>query len=466
MKNFINEDFILENDIAKGLYNKYSKDLPIIDFHNHLSPKEIAEDRQFENMTQIWLAGDHYKWRLMRANGIDEKYITGEGSDEEKFMAFARTMEIAYRSPIYHWVQMELKFIFGIEELLTEKSAPAIYKKCNEMLNTPEFSTRGVLKKWGVESMCTTDDPIDTLEYHIKANADDFGIKILPTWRPDKAIKIELGQDFITYVKKLSEVSETDINKFSDFLSAIKIRQKFFIENGCVVSDHGIDVFFAEDYTKAEIEDIFTKGLNGQTLTKVEVLKFKSAMMYELAVMNHEAGWVQQMHYGPIRNNNDRMYKVLGPDTGFDSMGDENVALSMAKFFNRLDTEGKLTKTVVYNINPKDNDMVATMIGNYQDGSVFGKMQFGSAWWFCDTKSGMEAQLDALSNHGLLATFIGMLTDSRSILSFARHDYFRRILCNMFGKDMEKGLVPMETETVGKIISNISYYNSKKYFEL
>ncbi|MEA4948190.1 MAG: glucuronate isomerase [Petrimonas sp.] len=467
MKKFIHKNFLLQTDAARELYHEHAKKQPIIDYHCHLDPSHIAADRKFDNLGQIWLEGDHYKWRAMRTNGIDERYCTGKDtSDWEKFEKWAETVPYTMRNPLYHWTHLELKTAFDVDELLNPKTAKKIYDICTEKLRTPEFSARGLMKKYNVEVVCTTDDPADTLEHHISLRDEGFGIKVLPTWRPDKAMAVEKPTGYRTYLEKLSEISGITILKFNDLIEALRNRHDFFASVGCKLSDHGVEEFYAEHYTQAEIENIFDKVYGGNELSKEEVLKFKSAMLYEGAVMDWEKGWTQQFHYGAIRNNNTRLFNQLGPDTGFDSIGDFNVAKTMSRFFDQLDKSNKLTKTIIYNLNPRDNDMLATMIGNFQDGSVAGKMQFGSGWWFLDQKAGMEAQMNSLSNLGLLSRFVGMLTDSRSFLSYPRHEYFRRILCNLIGNDIENGLLPKsEMEFLGQMVENISYHNAKKFFD-
>ena len=467
MKQFIHKDFLLQTDAARELYHEHAQKQPIIDYHCHLDPAHIAADRKFDNLGQIWLEGDHYKWRAMRSNGIDERYCTGKDtSDWEKFEKWAETVPYTMRNPLYHWTHLELKTAFGVEELLNPESAGRIYGTCTEKLRTPEFSARGLMKRYNVEVVCTTDDPTDTLEHHIALKNEGFEIKVLPTWRPDKAMAVENPAEYRAYLEKLSEASGITILKFNHLIEALRNRHNFFASAGCKLSDHGIEEFYAEPYTTAEIESIFDKVYGGNELSKEEVLKFKSAMLHEGAVMDWEKGWTQQFHYGAIRNNNTRLLNRLGPDTGFDSIGDFNVAKAMSRFFDRLDKSDKLAKTIIYNLNPKDNDMLATMIGNFQDGSVAGKMQFGSGWWFLDQKTGMEAQMNSLSNLGLLSRFVGMLTDSRSFLSYPRHEYFRRILCNLIGNDIENGLLPKsEMGFLGQMVENISYYNAKKFFD-
>ena len=467
MEKFIHDDFLLQNDAAKQLYHEHAKKQPIIDYHCHLIPEYIAKDHKFDNLSQIWLEGDHYKWRAMRTNGIDEKYCTGkETSDWEKFEKWAETVPNTMRNPLYHWTHLELKTAFGVEKLLNPDTAKEIYEVCTEKLRTPEYSARGLMKKYNVEVVCTTDDPADSLEHHIALKNEGFDIKVLPTWRPDKAMAVENPAEYRAYVEKLAEVSGVTINKFADLIDALRNRHDFFASIGCKLSDHGIEEFYAEEYTQSEIDAIFDKGYGGKELTQKEVVKFKSAMLYEGAIMDWEKGWTQQFHYGAIRNNNTRLFNKLGPDTGFDSIGDFTVAKAMSRFFDQLDKDNRLAKTIIYNLNPRDNDMIATMIGNFQDGSVAGKMQFGSGWWFLDQKTGMEAQLNSLSNLGLLSRFVGMLTDSRSFLSYPRHEYFRRILCNLIGDDIEKGLLPAsEMKFIGEMVENISYNNAKNFFK-
>ncbi len=466
MKSFIHEDFLLQTDAAKELYHEHAKMQPIIDYHCHLNPEYIAKDHAFDNLGQIWLEGDHYKWRAMRTNGVEERYCTGKDtSDWEKFEKWAETVPYTMRNPLYHWTHLELKTAFGVDKLLKPETAKEIFDKCTEQLRTPEFSARGLMKKFKVEVVCTTDDPADSLEHHLALKEEQFEIKVLPTWRPDKAMAVENPQEYRAYLEKLSDVSGVTINRFSDLIEALRKRHDFFAGVGCKLSDHGIEEFYAEPYTQAEIEQIFNKVYGGKELVREEILKFKSAMLYEGAIMDWEKGWTQQFHYGAIRNNNTRLFKQLGPDTGFDSIGDFNVAKAMSRFFDQLDKDNRLAKTIIYNLNPRDNDLIATMIGNFQDGSVAGKIQFGSGWWFLDQKTGMEAQMNSLSNLGLLSRFVGMLTDSRSFLSYPRHEYFRRILCNLIGNDVEQGLLPAsEMKFLGEMVEDISYNNAKQFF--
>ena len=466
MKNFLDKNFILQTETAQKLYHEHASKQPIIDYHCHLVPSMVANDHQFKTLTEAWLGGDHYKWRAMRTNGIKEEYITGKNtSDWEKFEKWAETVPYTMRNPLYHWTHLELKTAFGIDKLLSPATAREIYDECTAKLQTPEYSARNLMRKYYVEAVCTTDDPIDTLEHHIKTRQDGFEIKMLPTWRPDKAMAVESSANFRNYVEQLAKISEISISTFEDMILALRKRQDFFAEQGCKLSDHGIEEFYAEDYTDTEIKEIFNKVFAGNELSHTEILKFKSAMMVIFAEMDWEKGWTQQFHYGTIRNNNSRLFNQLGPDTGFDSIGTFNTAKALSKFLNRLDSQNKLTKTILYNLNPADNEMIATMIGNFQDGSVAGKIQFGSGWWFLDQKDGMEKQLNSLSVLGLLSRFVGMLTDSRSFLSYPRHEYFRRTLCNLIGNDVENGLLPhQEMKFIGKMVEDISYNNAKTFF--
>ncbi len=466
MKKFNSENFLLANDTAVTLYHEFAEHQPIIDYHCHLSPKEIAEDKRWDNMSQIWLYGDHYKWRAMRANGINEKYITGSASDWEKFQAWSKTVPKTLRNPLYHWTHMELEKPFGITDtLLSESTAKNVWDHCNALLKTDDFSCRGIMKQANVELVVTTDDPTDTLEYHKQIKADErFSIQVLPAFRPDKAMSPENPMLFKAYVEKIGETAGMSIVNFMDFIEAITKRHSYFHENGCRVSDHGIEMAYAEDYSSTEIQTIFATVMSGKNLSPDEIRKFKSAMVYQFGVMDHERGWVQQFHLGALRNVNSRMFRTLGPDTGYDVIGDFEIARPVARLLDKLDSENRLAKTILYNLNPRDNDLIASLIGAFQDGTSAGKIQFGSAWWFLDQKDGIEKQLNSLSNMGLLSQFIGMLTDSRSFLSYPRHDYFRRILCNILGTEMENGMIPNDRTLVGGMISDISYNNVKKYF--
>ncbi|WP_026933054.1 glucuronate isomerase [Christiangramia echinicola] len=462
-KTFIKDNFLLQNKYSEELYEKYAAKQPIIDYHNHLPPKDIAEDRHFENITQVWLNGDHYKWRAMRTMGVDEKFITGDASDKEKFLAWAKTVPHTLRNPLYHWTHLELKRYFGIDELLNEDSAERIYDEVNRQLQLPENSCRGLLKKMNVKTLCTTEDPVDTLEYHQQLANSDFSIKVSTAFRPDKSILIA-NENYSEYIKDLGKASDIQISSYDDLKNALRSRIEYFHKNGCRLCDHGLNYISFEDFSAEEINGIFEKKLNGKSLTDLEAEKFHTSILLFLCETYHEFGWVQQFHLGALRNNNKRMLKELGPDTGWDSIADYSQAENLSAFLDALDGKDKLTKTILYNLNPSDNEIFATMIGNFNDGSIKGKVQFGSGWWFLDQKDGIIKQLNALSNMGLVSCFIGMLTDSRSFLSFPRHEYFRRVLCNLFGEEMESGELPDDMELVGKTISNISYHNAEEYF--
>ncbi len=466
----MDENFLLQTPTAQKLYHEHAAGMPIIDYHCHLIPKMVADDHKFSSITEIWLGGDHYKWRAMRSNGVPERFCTGtDTTDWEKFEKWAETVPYTFRNPLYHWTHLELKTAFGIDKLLNPETAREIFEACNDKLqNDPTMTARGLMRRYNVETVCTTDDPVDSLEYH-KAVADSgFEIKMLPTWRPDKAMAVENAAAFRAYVEKLAEVSGVEINKFQDMVDALQKRHDFFESMGCRLSDHGIEEFYAADYTQDEIDAIFNKVYGGKELSKEEIHKFKSAMLVVFGEMDYESGWTQQFHYGAIRDNNSKMFKLLGPDTGFDSIGEFTTAKSMSKFLDTLNSRGKLTKTILYNLNPCANEVIATMLGNFQDGSVAGKIQFGSGWWFLDQKDGMQKQMNALSVLGLLSRFVGMLTDSRSFLSYPRHEYFRRTLCNLVGNDIENGEVPYtgyEEARVNKMIEDICYNNAKNYFK-
>lgn len=465
MKPFMDQDFLLHNDVARELYHQHAAKMPIFDYHCHLNPKDIAEDRKFKNMTETWLAGDHYKWRALRTNGISEKYITGFASDREKFGKWAETVPHTLRNPLYHWTHLELKRFFGVEKLLSPATVDEIWDDCNTKLQTPEFSCRGIIKMANVHTICTTDDPVDSLDYHQMIKADGFETNVLPAWRPDKAMAVEHSKTYNQYIDSLEEAADENIGSFAALMDALDNRHQFFHDNGCRLSDHGLETVLADDYSETEIEKIFAKIRKGNDLNREEVRKFQSAMLYEFGIMDHSRGWTQQFHIGALRNNNTRLFNKLGPDTGFDSMGDLEIARPLSKLLNRLDMENKLSKTVLYNLNPRDNELFATMIGNFQDGSVPGKMQFGSGWWFLDQKDGMEKQMNTLSNLGLLSRFIGMLTDSRSFLSYTRHEYFRRTLCNLLGNDVEKGEIPNDMDLLGSMVENICFNNAKEFFK-
>jgi len=462
---FITDDFLLQTEAARNLYHQYARDLPIIDYHCHLPPRQVAEDHRFENLTQIWLDGDHYKWRLMRAAGIDEKYITGDGSDLEKFEMWAQVVPQTLRNPMYHWVHLELKRPFGISDrLLCPETAREIWDECNEKLASPEFSVRGIMKQMNVVLVCTTDDPTDSLEYHLAAAADEtFDIQMLPTFRPDKAMAVESPEAFNEWTDKLAAAADIEIANFESFMLALAARHEFFNDTGCRLSDHGLSSVCWADYTDAEIDAIFGELRSGHEIGGTEAVKFKSAMMFRLGVMGSWAGWTQQIHYGALRNNSTRLFEQLGPDCGGDSIGQGDSARGLSGLLDSLDSVGALGRTILYNMNPCDNEMLATMIGNFQGGQP-GKMQFGSGWWFLDQLDGMTRQIDALSNTGLLSLFVGMLTDSRSFLSYTRHEYFRRMLCNILGSEMQTGLLPDDLEMIGTMVADVSHHNASRYF--
>lgn len=464
MKKFLDNNFLLTNKTAQKLYHEHASGMPVIDYHCHLSPQLIAGDHQFQNLTQVWLAGDHYKWRAMRTNGVDESFCTGNKSDREKFEQWAATVPYTLRNPLYHWTHLELQRYFGIKEILNTGSAASIYDTCTSMLQDKAYSVKNLLRKMNVALVCTTDDPLDSLEHHIQLKKDGFEIPILPAFRPDQAMNVSDAVNFNDYIKKLESVTGISVSSFDDFLYALQNRHDFFASVGCRVSDHGLEEIYADDFTGSEIDSIFNKVHAGKHLSESEQRKFRSAMLIHFAEWDWEKGWVQQFHLGALRNNNSRMLQQQGPDTGWDSIGDFSQARALSLFMNKLDAENKLAKTIVYNLNPADNELMATMLGNFNDGSAAGKIQMGSAWWFLDQKDGMVKQLNALSNMGLLSRFVGMLTDSRSFLSYPRHEYFRRILCNLFGEEMENGELPDDMEWVASIVKDICYRNARNYF--
>jgi glucuronate isomerase len=464
MKDFLDKDFLLKTTTAKRLFHDYAADMPIIDYHCHLSPKDIAEDRIFNNIAEVWLHGDHYKWRAMRTNGIDERYCTGDKPDLEKFEQWAATVPYTMRNPLYHWTHMELQRYFNVTEQLSPANAKAVYEHCNALLQTQEFSVRNLLRKMKVKLVCTTDDPVDSLEYHKAMQEEGADIKMVPAFRPDMAMNVGNTETFLQYVRKVEAAAGMQVNRFEDYLMALKRRHDFFAQMGCRVSDHGLEEIYADDHTAEEIIIIFERLLKGETLCLKCQRQFKSAMLVHFAEWDHEKGWVQQFHLGALRNNNTRKLNQLGPDTGWDSIGTFDQGKALSKFLNGLDTSDKLTKTILYNLNPADNEVLATMVGNFNDGSVAGKIQFGSGWWFLDQKDGIIKQLNALSNMGLLSRFVGMLTDSRSFLSFPRHEYFRRILCDLIGTEVEEGELPNDIEWLGKMVQDICYNNNVNYF--
>ena len=464
MKGFLDEHFLLNSSTAQKLFHGYARDMPIIDYHSHLPPREIAEDKQFENLTQAWLYGDHYKWRAMRTNGVDESFCTGEKSDWEKFEKWAATVPYTLRNPLYHWTHLELQRYFEINKILNPESALSIYSDCTNKLHTASYTVKGLLKKMKVRIICTTDDPLNDLAFHKQLRSENFEISVLPTFRPDAAMNVDDPPKFREWLSKLEKMTNRNIITAEDFLQAVKDRHDFFGSQGCKVSDHGLEEIYAEDFTDKEFNSIFSKVSSGRLLEEKERRIFKSVMLMRFAEWDWEKGWVQQFHLGALRNNNSRMKAMLGPDTGWDSIGNFNLGRSLAKFLDRLDTNGKLTRTILYNLNPADNAVMATMAGNFNDGVIPGKIQWGSAWWFLDQQDGMEEQLNVLSNMGLLSRFVGMLTDSRSFLSYPRHEYFRRILCNLLGDNIEKEELPNDLAWTGKIIQDICFHNAKNYF--
>ena len=464
MKPFLDENFLLTNKTAVRLYHEFARDMPIIDYHNHLPPQEMADDKTFDNITGIWLNGDHYKWRAMRINGIPEEFITGAASDRDKFRKWAETVPYTMRNPLYHWTHLELQRYFGIREVLNAGNADRIYDQTAALLQTPDFRVRRLLERMDVRVLCTTDDPVDSLEHHQRIHADGWRIKVLPAFRPDKAMNVDDPVVFNAYLSLLEKAADTSISTFDQYLDALRRRHDYFVQNGCKVSDHGMEHIYAEDYTDADIRNIFDKIRAGHALTVSDNRKFKSAMLITFAEWDWERGFVQQYHLGALRNNNTRMLRKLGPDTGWDSIGDFEQGRSLVKFLDRLDGQDKLAKTILYNLNPADNELMATMIGNYNDGSSVGKVQWGSGWWFLDQKDGMIRQMNALSNMGLISRFVGMLTDSRSFLSFPRHEYFRRILCNIFGEEVENGELPDDIAWIGSMMQDICYRNVRDYF--
>ncbi len=466
MKEFLDQDFLLHTETSKRLYHKYAAGLPIIDYHCHLSSQLIAENHRFENLTEVWLRGDHYKWRAMRINGVDESFITGEKDDLSKFLKWSETVPFTLRNPLFHWTHLELQRYFGIEKMLNVGTAKEIYDQCNQRLQSPEFHVHGLLKKMKVTFIGTTDDPTDSLEYHLAIKKLNLNITVAPAFRPDKAMSIADSKAFKSWLNKLEKVADISITSFTLFLEALKKRHDFFHTVGCRISDHGLERFYKVEWTEQELENIFQKLIQNNIPDRTAIEKFQSALLLHFAEWNFEKGWVQQFHVGALRNNNSRMLLELGPDTGWDSMGDFTQGVAIAAFLDSLDKNNRLTKTILYNNNPADNELMATMIGNFNDGSVPGKVQWGSAWWFLDQKEGMTNQLNALSNMGLISRFVGMITDSRSFLSYPRHEYFRRILCDLFGQEIEKGELPNDPGWTGKIIEDICYYNALDYFNL
>jgi len=463
MKNFMDDNFLLMNKTAETLYHEFAKDMPIFDYHCHLNPAEIAENKSYKNITQIWLGGDHYKWRAMRSNGVTEDYITGDRPDKEKFMKWAETMVNCIGNPLYHWTHLELRRFFGIDTLLSPETAEEIWEKANAMLATEEFTARELIKRSNVKALCTTDDPIDTLEHHIAIKENTtFDVKVLPTFRPDKSFNIN-KEGFAEWIARLGQVTNKEISSFDALLEALKERIQFFHEVGCRVSDHGLDPVMYAAGTSEDADSIFTKGLAGEEISEEELKIYKGKIMLFLGREYSRLGWVMQLHTGCMRNNSTRMFRELGADTGFDSIGDKVSAEDLSRLLDALDDTDELPKTVLYNLNPRENEVLGTMIGCFQGGGIPGKIQFGSGWWFLDQKDGMIKQMITLGNLGLLSRFIGMLTDSRSFLSYTRHEYFRRILCNILGTWVEEGEVPSDMKLLGKMVEDICYNNVKDY---
>ena len=463
MKSFIHENFLLGNNTAEKLYHRYAENQPIIDFHCHLSPAMISEDRHFSNLTQAWLEGDHYKWRAMRSNGVSERYCTGTVSDIEKFRKWAGTVPSTLGNPLYHWTHLELARYFNIFELLSPSSADEIYDKASALLRTKEYSIRSLIRKMNAEIICTTDDPSDNLEYHIKLKKS-FEITVLPTFRPDNVLKTEDPEKFIKYIHQLGLSSGSGIRTYYNLIEALHRRHSFFHETGCRLSDHGLDRFYYADCTPSEVNSIFKKLLKGCVISAEETEKYRSALMIELCKMNHEKGWTQQFHVGALRNNNSRKLRQMGADTGWDSIGVSQDAFKMSRFLDALDNTDQIARTILYNLNPSDNEMMITMAGNFNDGSYPMKVQYGPAWWFLDQMNGMEKHLKDIASLGLLRRFIGMVTDSRSFLSYPRHEYFRRLVCNFIGEQVEKGFMPNEEELLKPLVEGISYKNARDYF--
>ena len=464
MKRFMDSEFLLNTETASKLFNDYAKAAPIIDYHCHINPKEIAQNRHFENITQVWLGGDHYKWRFMRSCGVEEKYITGDAPDKEKFLKWAQCLGKAIGNPLYHWSHLELKRYFGFDKPLSIKTAEEAWNTCNEVLNRPDMGAKDIIKKSNVTLICTTDDPIDSLKYHDEIRNDEsFDVAVLPAWRPDRAMNIE-KPDFADYIKKLSEVSAVDIESFSDLVRALKVRMDYFAQRGCLVSDHGLEYVMYAPASDEEIENIFKMRMSGGQIKREDEIKYKYAFMQAMAGEYRDRNWVMQLHYGCKRDNNRPRYKTLGPDTGFDCINDHTPSGELSDFLNAVEENGGLPKTILYSLNPADNAAIGTILGCFQDSTAVAKIQQGSAWWFNDHKNGMTDQLRSLAALGNLSGFVGMLTDSRSFLSYTRHEYFRRILCNMFGDMVENGEFPQDYDILGQIVRDICYNNCVNYF--
>jgi glucuronate isomerase len=466
MKPFLDDEFLLDSDVASELFHRVAEALPVIDYHCHLSPDLMAADHRFRSITEIWLDGDHYKWRAMRSNGVPERFCTGDASDWEKFEAWARTVPDTMRNPLYHWTHMELRRPFGVPQLLSPVTARAVFDRCNERLQEDGFTTLGLLKRFRVAVVCTTDDPVDSLEAHARLAArPDPDTRVYPTWRPDKAFAVEDPAGYNAWIGRLEAAAGMAVGDSLDaFLAAMETRHAFFHQMGCRASDHGLETVPAEPWADAEVAGSFARLRSGRQLAAGAALQLESALVHRLALLDHARGWVQQFHVGALRNNNTRLRRALGPDTGFDSIGDFEQARSLSRFLDRLDETNQLARTILYNLNPRDNALVATMIGNFQDGTVPGKLQYGSAWWFLDQLDGMTAQMNALSTMGLLSRFVGMVTDSRSFLSYSRHEYFRRLLCNLLGEDVQRGLLPDDRATLAAIVEGACFFNARDYF--
>ena len=464
MRPFLDDNFLLLNPIAEELYHNFAKELPIIDYHNHLAPQDIAADRQFANITEVWLQGDHYKWRAMRANGVAEHYITGSATDEEKFAHWAATVPYTLRNPLYHWTHLELQRYFGITDLLRAENAEDIFQRTTAALQTPAYTVSGLLDKMKVEVVCTTDHPTDDLQHHHAYQSTGSKMRMLPTFRPDKFLVVN-GADFLSFLHQLEALAEAPINSFSNLMAALEQRVDYFHQHGCQLADHGLSQLFAGVWTGINLDTVLRKAKDQESISPQEAEAFQMPALYELAKMYHQRGWTMQLHLGALRNNNSRLLNTVGADVGCDSIGDFSQAEGLSAFLNRLDQEEKLTKTILYNLNPRDNEVFATMTGNFNEGPLAGKIQWGAAWWFLDQKDGMEKQLNTLSNMGLLSRFIGMLTDSRSFLSFPRHEYFRRILCQLIGEDVQRGFLPHDVNWLGSVVEDICYRNAKQYFD-